>query len=232
MHTLSALSAYPATFRHIRRLAALAALTAAAGAHAGGGVSWSVNVDMPMAPMGRVVTAVSNVPAPVVVYRSEPVYVQQQPVYVQQQPVYQGPSRVVYAPAPVMVVSEPRRCPPPVWWGHGHERREWRESRWDRWDRGGERIMIVPGVAAKAVGMAARAATATTATTDALQRRRLVLPPRMEPSTPRMISRPTDEPMVRAADLATVSRIESLRPLPLSTLPARSPSQPPDDPAA
>jgi hypothetical protein len=143
MHTLSALSAYPASFRHIRRLAALAALTAAAGAHAGGGVSWSVNVDMPMAPMGRVVTAVSNVPAPVV-YRSEPVYVQQQPVYVQQQPVYQGPSRVVYAPAPVMVVSEPRRCPPPVWWGHGHERREWRESRWDRWDRGGERIMIVP----------------------------------------------------------------------------------------
>ncbi len=160
MHTLSAL---PATFRHIRRLAVVAAMTAAAGAHAGGGVSWSVNVDMPMAPMGRVVTAVSNVPAPVVVYRSEPVYAQQQPVYVRQQPyghqsvyvqpppvyvqpqpVYQGPSRVVYAPAPVLMVSEPRRCPPPVWWGHGHERREWHESRWDRWDGGGERIMIVP----------------------------------------------------------------------------------------
>jgi hypothetical protein len=164
MHTLSA---FPATSRpwchRLRGLAVLAALTATAGAHAGGGVYWSVNVDMPVAPMGRVVTAVSNAPASVVVYRSEPVYVQQQPVYVQPQPyghqsvyvqqppvyvqpqpVYQGPSRVVYAPAPVMVVSEPRRCPPPVWWGHGHERREWRESRWDRWDRGGERIMIVP----------------------------------------------------------------------------------------
>lgn len=53
-----------------------------------------------------------------------------------------------------------------------------------------------------------------------------VLPPRMEPSTPRMISRPTVEPMDRAADLATVSSTESLRPLPLSMLLAKSLNQP------
>ncbi len=42
------------------------------------------------------------------------------------------------------------------------------------------------------------------------QRRRLPLPPRIDPSTPRMISRPIWEPMARAALLATVVRTESL----------------------
>lgn len=160
MHTLSA---FPSPSRHFRRLAILAALTAAASAHAGGGVYWSVNVDLPVAPMGRVVTAMSNAPEPVVVYRSEPVYVQQEPVYVQQQPVCPPPQRAyghqsVYVQAPPVYVQSqpvypgPARvvyAPQPVWWGHDrHHHEAWEgheghEGRWDRWD-GGERHMIVP----------------------------------------------------------------------------------------
>src|SRR6185295_729258 len=49
----------------------------------------------------------------------------------------------------------------------------------------------------------------------------------MLPSTPRMISRPTVEPIERAADLATVSSTESLRPEPRSRPPATSLNQPP-----
>src|SRR5205814_2519248 len=63
------------------------------------------------------------------------------------------------------------------------------------------------------------------------QRRRALPPPRMLPSTPRMISRPTVDPIERAALLATVSRTESLRPDPRNRPPATSPSQPPPDAA-
>ena len=45
-----------------------------------------------------------------------------------------------------------------------------------------------------------------------IQRRREPLPPRIEPSTPRMISRPTCDPIARAALLAAVSITESPRP--------------------
>jgi hypothetical protein len=160
MHTLSAPWSLSA---QLRRLAALAALAASAGAHANGGVTWSVNVDLPVAPSGRVVTAVSNAPAPVVVYRSEPVYdrmpvyggrqvvytqvppvhVHPQPVYAQPRPVYQGPARVVYAPAPVVVVKAPHHGHHPHWRGHVRPHHESRFGMWQGWG-GGERRMIVP----------------------------------------------------------------------------------------
>jgi hypothetical protein len=154
MHTLSAPRSLSA---HLRRLAALAALAASAGAHAGG-VQWSVNVDLPAAPMGRVVTAVSNAPAPVVVYRGEPVYerapvyvgrqvvyTQPQPVYVQPRPVYQRPVRVVYAPAPVVVVNAPHHVHHRGHhhgWGHVRHHQEARAEVWQ--GGGGGRRMVVP----------------------------------------------------------------------------------------
>src|SRR5690606_30396792 len=62
----------------------------------------------------------------------------------------------------------------------------------------------------------------------ATQRRRL--PPSKVPSTPRMISRPSDEPIDRAALLAIASIAESFRPLPVSTPPSASFSAPPMPP--
>ncbi len=137
MHTSLTLNT-PRTLRHhlaqvaqvAQVVAAVADLTAAAGAQAGG-VYWSVNVDVPMVPVGRVVTAVSNAPA--VIYRSAPVVLQQpQPVYYYGQPMQQ----VVYAP-------EPRRCAPPWWMGHHHHHRDWDGDRgWGRWQ--GEPRMVDP----------------------------------------------------------------------------------------
>jgi hypothetical protein len=54
----------------------------------------------------------------------------------------------------------------------------------------------------------------------------------MEPSTPRIISRPTWEPMLRAADLTIASTIVSLRralPLPPNSPPSRSVTEEPPD---
>src|SRR5450830_447701 len=58
-----------------------------------------------------------------------------------------------------------------------------------------------------------------------------------DPSTPRMISRPTCEPMLRAADLTMASTGDSRRFLPPALLPknppaasfSKSPNPPPDD---
>jgi hypothetical protein len=136
--------------RAVRALSGLALLAAATGAHAGG-VYWSVNIDAPVMPVGRVVTAVSNVPAPVVVYRSEPVVVQQPPVYygapvvVQPQVVYGygAPRQVIYQQPQVVQVVETRRSPWP-WWGHHHHHEERQGDRgWDRWEGGG-RVMVDP----------------------------------------------------------------------------------------
>jgi hypothetical protein len=142
MHTSLTLNT-PLTLRRLAQVATVvASMTAAAGAQAGG-VYWSVNVDVPMVPVGRVVTAVSNAPA--VIYRSAPVVVQQpQPVYYYGQPYGQPVQQVVYAPAPpVMVVPEPRRCAPPWWKGH-HHHRDWDGDRgWDRWQQD-EPVMVDP----------------------------------------------------------------------------------------
>jgi hypothetical protein len=148
MHTFSRLSL---TSLAVRAVAGLSLLAAAAGAQAGG-VYWSVNVDAPVLPVGRVVTAVSNVPAPVVVYRSAPVVVQRPPVYYgapvvvqQSQQVYNygAPYQVVYQQPQVVEVVEPRRGPWP-WWGHHHHHEDRDGDRgWDRWDGGG-RVMVDP----------------------------------------------------------------------------------------
>jgi hypothetical protein len=151
MHTFSRLSL---SSRAVRTLAGLSLVAVAAGAQAGG-VYWSVNVDAPVLPVGRVVTAVSNVPAPVVVYRSAPVVVQQPPVYVYGAPVvvqpqpqvvygYGAPRQVIYQQPQVVQVVETRRGPWP-WWGHRHHHEDRDGDRgWDRWDGGGGRVMIDP----------------------------------------------------------------------------------------
>ncbi len=139
MHTFSRLSL---SSRAVRALSGLAVLAVATGVQAGG-VYWSVNVEAPVMPVGRVVTAVSNVPAPVVVYRSAPVVVQPQPVH-----GYGAPHQVVYTQPQVIHVVESRRGPSP-WWAHQrHHRHHHHEGRyndrgWDRWDGGG-RVMIDP----------------------------------------------------------------------------------------
>jgi hypothetical protein len=107
----------------VSRLAVAATLVAASAcAQAGGGVYWAVNVDGPAPGLGRVSTAVSNVPhgvyaqGPQVVYVPPPVYVPQPRVYV--------PAPPVYVPQPVVYEREaPRRCAP--WWA-------WRERMHDR----------------------------------------------------------------------------------------------------
>jgi hypothetical protein len=130
------------TARIARGLVALGLLSAAVGAQAGG-VYWSVNVDVPMVPVGRVVTAVSN--APTVIYRSAPVVVvqQPQPVYYYGQPYGQPVQEVVYTQGPqVILAQEPRRCPPPWWAGHRHHE-ERGDRDWDRW-QGEPRVMVDP----------------------------------------------------------------------------------------
>ncbi len=136
MHTFRTLITVR-TGRIARALVAVGLLSAAVGAQAGG-VYWSVNVDVPMVPVGRVVTAVSN--APTVIYRSAPVVVQQaQPVYYYGQPVQE----VVYTQAPQVIVGqEPRRCAPPWWAGHRHHD-ERGDRDWDRW-QGEPRAMVDP----------------------------------------------------------------------------------------
>lgn len=116
----------PLQIVNLSRLALVAGLVAAsASAQAGGGVYWAVNVDAPMQGVGRVATAVSNVPRGVymqpapVVYVNAPVVTYRQPVYTQR-PVFYEP--VVYQP----VVE--RRCEPRRMWGWG-----------DGWRDGGER---------------------------------------------------------------------------------------------
>ena len=78
----------------VRQWMALAALVVMPAAHAGG-VYFSVNVDAPVVPVGRIVATVAN--APVMAWQQvAPVVYAPQPVYVQPAP------RVVYAPAPVV----------------------------------------------------------------------------------------------------------------------------------
>src|SRR5690606_28750755 len=100
--------------------------------------------------------------------------------------------------------------PPRSWEG------AWPPSRWGApwswWSRALRRLEVGPCRPRQPI-----------ATPAGVAQRRL-LPPSKEPSTPRTSSRPTEEPMVRAADLATVSKTESLRPLPLKRPPATSPS--------
>lgn len=111
-------------------------VAAAASAHAGGGVYWSVNVATPVG----VSTSVSNTrhgvygPAPVV-YAPAPVYVEQRPVYVEPRPIY--------VPAPV-VYEEPRHYCPPRWgWHHRHHHED--QYAWNDGWRGGERIIVPRG---------------------------------------------------------------------------------------
>jgi hypothetical protein len=142
MHTSLTLNT-PLNLRRLAQMATVvASMTAAAGAQAGG-VYWSVNVDVPMVPVGRVVTAVSN--APTVIYRSAPVVVvqQPQPVYYYGQPYGQPVQEVVYTQGPqVILAQEPRRCPPPWWAGHRHHE-ERGDRDWDRW-QGEPRVMVDP----------------------------------------------------------------------------------------
>jgi hypothetical protein len=97
--------------------AAVLALGAAASAHAGGGVYWSVNVDTPMHGAGRVGTTFSNSPYGVV--GGMPHVVMPAPVVVHQ-------PRVVYAPPPAVVYAPPAYYGHPGhvhgarWWGHHH----------------------------------------------------------------------------------------------------------------
>ncbi len=137
-------------FASLSRLVLAAGLVAASvGAHAGGGVYWSVNVDAPVQGMGRVSTAVSNTrwgvaPAQQFVYAPAPVVYAPPPV------VYAPPAVVVespvygYLPAPVVVYDRPRHCEPRGWmgWRHHHhddDRFAWNEGWRDRDDDRGWR---------------------------------------------------------------------------------------------
>ena len=134
----------------LRRLAtplAAGGLMLASAAHAGG-VYFSVNVDAPLVPIGRVATVVTNAPAygygqPVYVQPAAPVYYQPAPqvYYRPAPPVYVQPAPVVYRPAPVVVpapvVYEPR-------WGwddrHHHHHHDDDGRRMRRDDRGGDGV--------------------------------------------------------------------------------------------
>ncbi len=119
-------------------LATAAGTLVGGAAHAGGHVSWSVGINVPV--VGAVI---SNAPVyygrayqPVYEPAYEPVYAPQ-PVYVPAPPVYRVPPPVAYYPAPV--VSRYYRPVPVVYgysrgWHHDHrywqEREERHESRW------------------------------------------------------------------------------------------------------
>lgn len=105
---------------------ALAMLTAAGTAQAGGGVSWSVGIGAP----GVAVGVASPQPY---YYAPPPAYYAPQPVYVPPPPpVYYRPARPVYYAPPVVV------APPAVYYGggyrggyghghrHHHRGRDWR----------------------------------------------------------------------------------------------------------
>ncbi|MDO9238243.1 MAG: hypothetical protein Q7U28_19690 [Aquabacterium sp.] len=119
----------PLQLVNLSRLALIAGLVAASVSAQAGGVYWAVNVDAPMQGVGRVATAVSNVPhgvyrqAPPVVYVNAPVVTYRQPVYTQR-PVFYEP--VVYQP----VVE--RRCEPRRMWGWGDGRRDGGERHFHR----------------------------------------------------------------------------------------------------
>jgi hypothetical protein len=110
----------------VARIAAVAlSLGAAASAHAGGNVFWSIGINAPLDPYGTTIgTTISNAPS----YLAAPVYVQPAPiyyppapvvyappVYVQPHPVYMQPRPVYVQPRPVVVYPRPVHIAAPVW---------------------------------------------------------------------------------------------------------------------
>ena len=110
---------------------ALVASTALLGtgvAHAGGHVSWSIGIGVPV--VGAVVGS-----APY--YAGAPVYVEPAPLYVEPAPVYVEPAPVYAAPVPAYYGYY---RPAPVVYPYHRWHREWRERRdWDRHDHDGHR---------------------------------------------------------------------------------------------
>lgn len=105
-------------------LLGLAAMAAAAGAQAHGGVQWSIGIQLP--PVGTVIT--SGPPVPV------------HPVYGPPPVVYVPPPRVVHVPPPVIYAPPPVVYAPPPGWGWGarpHHRPGWKDHGWRDRDRDG-----------------------------------------------------------------------------------------------
>ena len=124
--------------KSIVRIAAVAlALGAAASAHAGGHVYWSIGINAPIDPYGTTIgTTISNGPT----YRAAPVYVQPAPIYyppapvVYAPPVYVQPRPVYVQPQPVVVYPRPRYVAAPVWTPprhrHHHHHDGYRNDGW------------------------------------------------------------------------------------------------------
>ena len=142
----------------MKRLVARAAfvgistLAAAASAHAGGNVYWSIGINAPLDPYGASIgTTISN--APRYYQAPAPVYVQPAPIYYERPaPIYyERPAPIYYAPAPIYYsppvrvrpypyyIAEPRWSPPGHghWKHRGHDRDDRNDDhdRRDRWDR-------------------------------------------------------------------------------------------------
>lgn len=101
------------------------AATVGSGAAQARDVYWSVDIQAPIYPAGRVGTSISNAPrasyyaAPLVV--AQPVYYVPAPVAYLPQPVY-APHRVVYHPYPVYYRPEPYRGHKGKWKQGRHHR--------------------------------------------------------------------------------------------------------------
>lgn len=109
--------------RSIWAVAAAAVIAALGGSAAQArDIYWSVDIQAPVYPAGRIGTSFSNAPrayyaAPVVVV-PQPVYYMPAPVAYLPQPVY-VPQRVVYRPYPVVYPS----------YAHGAHKGKWKKNR-------------------------------------------------------------------------------------------------------
>jgi hypothetical protein len=115
----------------------LGAMLAAPAAHAGGNVSWSIDIRAPLDPYGATIgTTIGNAPRhvyhPAPVVYAPPVVVAPAPVYYAPPPVYYAPRpRVIYAP----VAYRPARVlPAPVYVPYRHGHQHHRHDRRDRRD--------------------------------------------------------------------------------------------------
>jgi hypothetical protein len=127
-------------------MAAGTSMFAAAPAHAGGNVFWSIGIHAPLDPYGATIgTTISNAPY---WHRPAPVYVQPAPIVVPPAPVYYRPGPIVVKPYPVYqpyprhyharpVVVHPGHHGHQPHHGHSHWKRGDHDGngRWDRGDR-------------------------------------------------------------------------------------------------
>lgn len=124
-----------------------ATFLAAASAHAGGNVFWSIGINAPLDPYGASIgTTISNGPG---YHHPAPAYVESAPIYYAPAPVYYAPPvfvrpRPIYYHAPAPVYAQPRHHHP-HWWKHrgddgwrprhghgghsGHGGHDWRDHR-------------------------------------------------------------------------------------------------------